>query len=106
MDKGRQKEKRMRTKGGYRAKQSIKHAAPPQRHPRKQQLLLGSLYWALVVLARELDWPLRRVYSSTEEALRCSSDYPASKLNLPEFSLTFLLTAINTNNLDTPKHPS
>lgn len=76
MNKGGEKEKRMRTKGGYRAKQSIKHSAPPKG-------ILGSsnCSWdpspgllPLDVLARELDWPLRRSYSSREEALRCSSD--------------------------------
>lgn len=98
----------MRTKGGYRAKQPIKHSAPPKGIQESSNCSwdpsLGLL--SLGVLAGELDWPLRRVYSFTEEALRCSSDYPASKLILPEFSLTFLLITIDNNNLDTPKHPS
>lgn len=75
MNKGGEKEKRMRTKGVYRAKQSIiKHSAPLKG-------ILGSsnCSWdpspgllSLDVLARELDWPLRRSYSSRKEALRCS----------------------------------
>lgn len=61
-------------------------------------------------MAGELDWP----EEATKEILQLhrggtevfSRLYAASRLNQAEFSLTFLLNTIDTNNLDTPKRPS